>query len=122
MAASLSDSNVLGVNGIFIGRVQSSLCRACVAIFAEGIAVNNHRDRVALVHQVLSNPTNLLAWATNFAMTVATDTNVLADATQAGTVVLTTGTIAAQQALATDAHINSAVDGQFNAFCAGIPA
>jgi len=122
MAASLNDSAVLGANTSFIARIQASLAAACVAIFAEGIGVNNHRDRVSLVHQVLSTPGNLLNWATCFAVSVATDTNVLSDATQAGTVPLTTSNVLAQQALVTDAHINSAVSGQFNAFCVGIAA
>jgi hypothetical protein len=118
----LVDNNVLGANTTFLGRVQSSLLAASIAIFAEGTGVNNHRERVALVHQVLSSPTNLLAWATTFALAVATDAAVASDATQANTVTLTASNVLAQQALVTDAHINAAVSAMFNAFCSGIPA
>lgn len=118
----LVDSNVLGANTVFLGRVQSSLLAACIAIFNEGTSVNNHRERVSLVHQVLNSPSNLSAWATTFALAVATDTSVASDATQANTVTVTTANVLAQQALVTDAHINNAVSAMFNAFCAGIPA
>lgn len=122
MAASLSDSNVLGINATFSGRVQSSLLAAAIAIFAEGSSVANHRDRVAFIHQLLASPTNVANFTSLFALTVATDTTVLGQATQAGTVVLTGSNVAAQQALVTDAAISSAISGQFNAFVQGIPA
>ncbi len=121
MAASLNDSNVLGANTVFIGRVQAALLATCNAIFSE--ASNNlHVFRVSLVHQILSNPTNLANWASTFALAVGTDTSVLGDATQAGTVALTTANVLAQQALVTDAHISNAVSAMFNAFCPNISA
>lgn len=122
MAASLNDSAVLGANTAFLGRVEASLLAACVAISNEGLAVNHHQQRVAFLHTVLTSPTSALAAATTFALSVATDTLVLADATAAGTVPLTTANVLAQQALATDAHINTAVSGQFNAYVPGIAA
>lgn len=122
MAASLNDSAVLGASTAFVGRVQESFLAACINIFAEGTTVANHIPRVAFIHQALSSPTTLLAWATTLALSVATDTSVLADATQAGTVALTTANVLAQQALVTDAHINTAVAGQFNAYVPGIVA
>jgi len=59
---------------------------------------------------------NQAAYVTLFANAVATNATVLSDATQAGTVVLTTGNVAAQAALVTDAHIDAAIAGMFNAF------
>lgn len=118
MAASFNDANILGTNALFVGRVQAALLSACVNIAAEG-NVADHAVRLQLVHAVLSTPTNLANYASEFGLTAATDATVLADATQNGTVVLTTGpgNIATQQALVTDAHITNAVSGQFNAFC-----
>lgn len=120
MPASLSDSNILGTNSVFLGRVQGSLLAACVAIAAEGLAVLLHPARMQLVHQILASPTSLTSWSTIFALAVATDTTVLADATAAGTVVLTGANVLTQQALVTDAHINTAVSARYNAFCPGI--
>lgn len=122
MAASLSDSNFLGVNLLFIARVQSALLAAAVNIFAEGTAVNNHRDRVTFIHQLLASPTNVANFSSLFALTVGTDVTVVGQATQAGTVVLSAANAAAQQALVTDAAINNAIAGQFNAFVQGIAA
>jgi hypothetical protein len=51
-----------------------------------------------------------------FSNTVANDTNVINDATAAGTVVLTSGNRATQQALVTDAHIDLAIASSFNSF------
>lgn len=122
MAASRNDSAVLGANTTFVARVQASLLSAVINISSEGNAIANHSFRLALVHQILSSPSNLAAFATMFALSVATDSNVLADATAAGTVALTTSNILTQQALSTDAHIDTAVSSQFNAYCSGIPA
>ena len=122
MAATLNDSAVLGANTSFVGRVQASFLAAAVAIANEGISVVNHPYRLQFLHQAVANPTNLGNTASMFALSVATDTNVLADATVGGTVPLTASNIIAQQALVTDAHINSGVSGQFNTFCQGIPA
>lgn len=122
MAASLNDSAILGANTAFIGRGQASLLAACVAIANEGIAVLNHPARLNFIHQTVANPTTLANAAQEFALAVATDASVLADATQSGTVALTTANILAQQALVTDAHINSAVSGMFNTFVQGIVA
>ena len=121
MAASLSDSAVLGGNATFISRVQESLVASAIAISSEGTGVVNHPYRLHTVHQLFQSPTSLQNFVSMFALTVPTDTTVLADATQAGTVALTTGNVATQQALVTDAHINSAVSGQFNAFCQSLP-
>lgn len=122
MAASRNDSYLLGTNTTFLGRVQASMVAAAVAIASEGISVVNHQARVSLVHQILASPTAETNYATMFSLTVATDANVLADATASGTVALTAGNVATQQLSVTDAHIDSAVSGQFNAYCQGIQA
>jgi hypothetical protein len=121
MAASRNDSYVLGTNAGFLGRVQASMVSAAVAIASEGLNVANHPSRLQLVHQILSSPSDQTRLATMFALSVATDPTVLVDATQAGTVVLGAN-VGTQQALVTDAHIDAAVSGQFNAYCQGIQA
>lgn len=113
MAASRNDQFTLSNDSGFRNRVRTSLVAACVAIYNEGWAVVFHRERQSLAVQVLNAPdsyTNL------FADSVSTDASVISDATQAGTVTLTTGNVAAQAALVTDAHIDAAVSSQFNCF------
>jgi hypothetical protein len=121
MAASRNDSFTLGTNAAFLGRVQASMAAAAVAIAAEGSNVVNHPARLELVHLILLSPTAQSSYATMFALSVATDTTVLGDATQGGTVVLGAN-VGTQQALVTDAHIDTAVAAQFNAYCQGIRA
>lgn len=118
-----SDSFILGgTSTMFQQRVEMSLLSACININSEGIAVNNHSARLALVHSILASPAQLQNYAQMFALTVATDASVLADATQNSTVVLSSVNVSTQQALVTDAHIDTAVSGQFNAYCGGIQA
>jgi hypothetical protein len=116
MAASRNDSFQLAQDVTFQNRVQSSLLAACVSISNEGWAVAFHRERSQFVSQVLSNKTTQSDTVILFSNTVAVDANVLADATQAGTVALTSGNRAAQAALVTDAHIDTAIASQFNSF------
>jgi hypothetical protein len=113
MASTRNDQFTLSNDSGFRNRVRTSLVAACVAIYNEGWNVPFHKERQSLVVNVLNAPdsfTNL------FADSVATDANIISDATQAGTVTLTTGNVAAQAALVTDAHIDSAVASQFNCF------
>jgi hypothetical protein len=117
-----TDTFILSTQSTFVGRVQAALVTACGNIANEGLAVPNHPARVQLVHQILANPSNLANYTTLFAVTVAADTTVISDATQAGTVPLTTGNVQTQQALITDAHISNAVSAEFNSYCQGIPA
>ena len=85
----------------------------CVSIANEGWAVAFHRERAAFVTLVLANPSNYVPLFSN---TVATDSTVISDATQAGTVAITGGNAATQGALVTDAHIDAAIAAEFNAF------
>ncbi len=71
------------------------------------------RERQTYAVAILNSPDTFKSL---FACVVTSDANVISDATQAGTVVLTTGNTAAQAALVTDAHINTAVGNSFNAF------
>jgi len=114
---SLNDQFVLSGDATFQGRVQASLLAACVAISNEGWNVPFHRERANFAMQVLCgiNSTQS-AYVTLFANSVATDPVVIADATQNGTVSLTTGNRSTQSDLITDDHINSAVASQFNSF------
>lgn len=86
---------------------------ASIAIYNEGWGVAFHRERQSLAVSIMTSPE---LWKPLFANGVATDTNCISDATQAGTVALTGGNMATQAALVTDAHIDAAVSSQFNCF------
>ncbi len=121
-AASHNDSAVLSTDTAYQNRVKVSLVTACVNIAAEAITgltgtvpIAVHLKKANYCALVLASPDT---FKVIFALTVATDVNVLADATQAGTVALTSTNVAAQAALTTDAHIDSAVAGQLPAYLA----
>lgn len=113
MAATLKDMDTLRQNVIFQGRVRASIISGSIAVGNEGDTVAYHRERATYCSQVMNSPDS---FAPLFAGAVATDATVIGLATQAGTVALTTANTDAQQALVTDAAINSAVGTQFNAF------
>ena len=113
---SRSDSYFLSTDATFQHRVQSSVVSACIAISNEGWAVAFHRERTNFVAQVLAAMNGANSWTPIFAIGVATDSNCLSDATAAGTVVLTSNNVAAQAALVTDVHIDTAVASQFNSY------
>jgi hypothetical protein len=113
MAASHNDQYTLGTDPTFQNRVMTSLVAACVSIVNEGWAVVFHRERAARASAILQAPSNFKGI---YAQVVATDPSCIADATVAGTVVLTVGNVAAQAALVTDVHIDNAVSSQFNSF------
>ncbi len=116
MAASFNDMALISTDSTFINRVASALWQACVSIANEA-AARDHPARKAYAAQILNNPNT---YKPLFVNVVSVDTTVIADATQAGTVVITTGNVAAQAALATDAHMATAVSAAFNAFISGI--
>jgi len=113
MAASLSDMNILSTDVGFQGRVRASLVTDAVAVTTEAWTVPFHRERQTYAVQVLNAPDT---YKLLFANSVATDASVIGDATQGGTVVLTTGNVATQAALVTDGHITAAISAQFNSF------
>ncbi len=113
----LSDQAILAGNAVFISRVQEALVAACVAIQSEATSTAFHYARTRFATQVMQQmATAPMQWPQAFAFSVATDANVIGDATAAGTITLTAANIVAQQALITDAHINAAVSSQFNSF------
>jgi hypothetical protein len=114
MAASRSDQALLANDAAFQGRVRQSMVAAAIAIASEGWGVVFHRQREQQCQRILTDQNDTMK--VRYAISVATDASVIADATQAGTVVLTAGNTIAQAALVTDAHIDAAISGQFNAF------
>lgn len=119
MAASFSDASILASDPTFQKRVGAGLFTYCQVVGTEGWAVAFHRERANFVSQIFQTTLNAQGvnpWQFIFANTVATDSTVLSDATQAGTVVLTSGNVATQQALVTDQHISNAIASQFNSY------
>lgn len=116
MAVTHSDRYTLSIDPAFLHRVQAALVAACVSIANEGWAVPFHRERASFAVTILNNPNGTPNYSQLFCNSVATDATCISDATQAGTVVLTSGNVATQAALVTDAHIDSAISAEFNAF------
>jgi hypothetical protein len=126
MAASFADQDILSTNTTFQNRVRQALLATCTNISSESLtlvvnpapaaartALALHDRRAAYAAAVQGNGDNYkVVWAE----AVATDATVIADATTGGTVPLTVGNIAAQQALVTDAHISVAISSQWNSF------
>lgn len=113
MAVSYNDKYILAQDTTFQSRVKTSLIAACLAIKSESLTTAFHRERETFLVAVMNNPEGFKQVVANG---VATDSSVIGDATAAGSVVLTTGNVATQQALVTDAHIDSAISSQFNSF------
>lgn len=114
MPASYNDMAVLASNAVFQDRVRSAMIAGAILVKGESpTAIPFHREREAYVVQALNSPDTFKVL---FANAVATDSTVIADATQGGTVALTTGNVATQQALVTDAHILAALSATFNSF------
>lgn len=116
MAISYSDKYQLSQEPTFQNRVQASLVAACVSISNEGWAVVFHRERSIFAAQVLLSPSGPTNYVQLFSNAVSADANVIGDATQAGTVILTSANRAAQSALVTDPHIDTAIAAAFNSF------
>lgn len=113
----LNDSYQLSQDPVFQNRVQAALLTASVAISNEGWTVAFHRERASFAVQILAGSGGAQAgFVTLFTNAVATDTTCLSDATQAGTVQLTSANRGAQALLVTDVHINNAVSAMFNSF------
>lgn len=113
MATSRSDMNILSTDTGFIGRVRASMIFTAVAITTESRTTAFHRERETYAVAILNSPD---IYKVLFANTASTDSNVVGDATASGTVVLTSGNVATQAALVTDAHIDTAISSQFNSF------
>jgi hypothetical protein len=114
MAVSYSDKQFLASDPTFQNRVRQSMIAACVSIASESpTTVAFHRERATFGVACMNSPD---VYKLLFANAVANDASVIADATAAGTVVLSSGNVAAQAALVTDAHMDTAVSSQFNSF------
>lgn len=119
MAASFSDANQLAQDPTFQGRVGASLLTWCQVVGTEGWTIAFHRERAQFAVQILNaalTAQGVNPYSLQFANSVSADTSVLSDATQAGTVVLTSGNRAAQAALVTDTHISNAIASEFNSY------
>lgn len=116
MAVTYNDKYQLAQEPTFQNRIQASLVAACVSISNEGWGVPFHRERATFAAQVLLSPTSPTNYVQLFANAAANDASVIGDATAAGTVALTAGNRATQQALVTDAHIDTAIAAAFNSF------
>jgi hypothetical protein len=114
MAVSYNDKQILSGDATFQNRVRQSMIAACVAIKAESpITTPFHRERETFLVAVMNAPDT---YKLLFAQAVANDASVISDATAAGTVALTGANVVAQAALVTDAHMDTAISGQFNSF------
>lgn len=114
MAASRADQAVLASDTTFQNRVRQSMVAACVSISNEGWAGGAiHKQRTEEATRIINNPDSFKQL---FAVSVATDASVIADATAGGTIALTAANVAAQAALVTDAHMDNAVSAEFNSF------
>ena len=122
MAASLNDSFVLGGYVDFQNRVQSALLQQCATVVGEGLSVNNHTQRMDLVHRIIGSELSLTAYTHLFAWVAGISTACVNQATANGTVTLTGSNIQTQTALVSDANIQTAVANAFNAFAPGIAA
>lgn len=107
-----SDQQLLSGDPTFQNRVRQSLLKAAISIKNEG-AVVFHRERETFVVSVMNSPDT---YKLLVAQAVATDASCIGDATVSGATPLTAGNVAAQAALVTDAHIDTAIAGQFNTF------
>lgn len=118
MPASLSDEAFLGNDTVFQGRVQEAMITTGENIQSEAITVGTISSHIARSHFVANilQPGTIDQWKIVMSRSVAADASCIADATAAGTVVLTAANTAAQAALVTDAHISTALSGLFNAF------
>lgn len=109
-----NDQQLLAADTTFQARVRQALLKGCVAIKAEDPnATPFHREREAFVVGVANSPDN---YKVLLAQSIASNANVIGDATVAGTVPLTSGNVAAQAVLVTDAHIDAAITANFTSF------
>lgn len=119
-AASHNDSAVLSSDATFQNRVRQSLVSACVTVSTEAVTgltgsmpLDLHKRRVNFCALVLAAPDS---FKTLFADTVAVNATVLNEATQNGTVAITSANVATQAALVLDNDMDAALSLDLNAF------
>jgi hypothetical protein len=113
MAVSFNDMDVLRGSTAFQARIRAALISYALVVGQEAVTVSFHKERANYAAQVLNAPDGFVD---ALASAVATATLVINDATQNGTVALTTGNVATQQALVTDAHITTVITAGYNSF------
>lgn len=98
--ASLADQYTYGQSAGFQNQVKQAMISAAIAVSGEAQAFN--RNRTALAIDVLQHPN---VWLAQFAQAVANDATISASIAAGGA-----------SATATDAQIQTAVNGIWNAF------
>lgn len=119
MAASFSDANQLAQDPVFQGRVGAGLFTFCQVVGTEGWTVPFHRERAQFAVNIFNatlNAQGVNPYSLQFANSVSSDANVLADATVSGTVPITSGNRFTQAVLVTDTHISNAIASQYNSY------
>jgi hypothetical protein len=128
LAQSLNDQVVLANDALFNARVRMSLISAAINISSDGLTTGIHIKRHAQAQAIMTN-----APTAAFAAAIATQPAVIGAATASGTVVLKpmvcnnppqtgcteTGNVDTQQALVSDAVINTNVAAVYNSFFGG---
>ena len=107
-----SDQQLLAGEPTFVNRVRQSMINACVGI-ANDKSAAYWRERQAFAVGCMNAPDT---YKTIFAQMTASNSAVISDATVAGATPLTSGNVAAQAALVTDAHIDTVITSNFNSF------
>jgi hypothetical protein len=114
MTVTRSDMTILGDDALFVDRVRASLVLYCQGtVIGEAASTAYHDKRNAFAIAVLNSPNS---FKQRVAYSVATDSNVIGDATTGGTVALDTGNVDTEQANVADTHLDSAVSSMFNSF------
>jgi len=132
--ATLSDSYWLGQSTVFKNRVQVSLLTYCNTVTSEtptgptgSMPTSTHQQRKNQVAAIL-NPSSFNNWLTQFTNLAASDSNVIAAATNAASTYSAITTITQGDAAAADGQtplititlINNAVAASFNSTVSGI--
>lgn len=105
----LTDYNILPTDPTFVSRVTSALLLyGNNTVLTEAASTANHQARVLFLRMVV-NSGGFAAFGQRFAYGVALDATVIGLATASGATTLTTGNVATQAALVTDAAIENAV-------------
>ena len=120
----LNDQQVLSSDPTFQNRVRESLINYCANVVSTEtitgltgtMPVHLHQLRVTYCALVLATPDS---YKTIFADAAAANSTVIGDATQAGTVPLTSTNVAAQATKVLDTDLNNAVSAVLNPFVGG---
>ncbi len=113
MAISYGDKKFLANDVSFQDRVRQSMVAACVAIKNEATTTSFHRERETYLVGIMNSPDT---YKVLFATATANSSDVISDATGAGTVVLTLTNVSTAGSQVTDAHLDTAISGLFNSF------